>query len=571
MTTLVNLPSASVNDVADLHASQLLPSLTRTSPFPHCLLNSYTQHHSFMSELEAMGIRNVGQVYRNLSIPQLVECALSRGEGQLADNGALCVETGQYTGRSPLDRFIVDDPSCRDEIDWNVHSRPISVEHFEQLYRKALAYLQGRSLFAFDGAVGADPNYRQGVRVITELASHNLFARHLFQRLTPAELADWQADITVLSVPGLLGDPERDGIRSEAFVLLHLRQKLILIGGTRYAGEIKKSVFSLLNYCLTEQDVLPMHGAANIDRNGQTALLFGLSGTGKTTLSADPKRHLIGDDEHGWSANGIFNFEGGCYAKTIHLSPHHEPQIWSAIRFGTLLENVVLNLKNRTPDYDNSRLTENTRAAYPLHYISNCAATAVGPHPRTIIFLTADAFGVLPAIAKLTREQAMYHFLSGYTSKLAGTERGIITPQATFSACFGQVFFPRPAALYADMLGQRLQQHPDIQVYWVNTGWQGGAYGIGHRIAIKHTRAMVAAALERQLDAVRFKPHPIFNVLVPDTVPGVPTDLLDPQQAWNDAAAYQQQARELAGRFAQNFQQFASVRPEIAAAGPRID
>ncbi|MGK7928394.1 MAG: phosphoenolpyruvate carboxykinase (ATP) [Spirulina sp.] len=518
--------------------------------------------------LETLGLQNLGCVYRNLSVPQLVELAIAKGEGQLASNGALVVETGKYTGRSPKDRFIVDEPSTREEIDWNHLNVPISEENFQKLYHRVLAYVQGRDLYIFDGYVGADPNYRFGVRVVNELASQNLFAHQLFLRPTAKELAEHKADFTVIAVPGLQGDPEEDGIHSEAFIVLHLAKKLVLIGGSHYAGEIKKSVFALMNYFMTKQNVLPMHGAANIDKQGHTALFFGLSGTGKTTLSADPHRSLIGDDEHGWSEAGIFNFEGGCYAKTIRLSAEHEPQIWSALRFGSLLENVILDPDTRMPDYDDGSLTENTRGAYPVLYIPNCALSGVGSHPKTIIFLTADAFGVLPPIAKLTRVQAMYHFLSGYTSKLAGTERGITTPQVTFSACFGQCFFPLSPTVYDEMLGERLGQHPDTDVFLVNTGWSGGSYGIGQRIAIKHTRAMVSAALDGKLDGVRYTPHPIFQVLVPDEVPGVPSDILDPEKTWDDPEAYEKQARELARRFVENFQQFSNARPEIIAAGP---
>ncbi len=525
---------------------------------------------SFTYGLEALGMVNLGRVYRNLSISQLVECAVARGEGRLASNGALVVETGKYTGRSPLDKFIVCEPSSQDEIDWNHHNVPISEENFRRLYRKVLSYVQGRDLYIFDGYVGADPTYRKGVRIINELACQNLFAHQLFLRPTATELAKHQADFTVIAVPGLHGDPQDDGIHSEAFVILHLGKKLILIGGTRYAGEIKKSVFSLMNYFMTKQDVLPMHGAANIDKYGHTALFFGLSGTGKTTLSADADRSLIGDDEHGWSQEGIFNFEGGCYAKTIRLSREREPQIWSAIQFGSLLENVIIDPESRIPDYDDSSLTENGRAAYPLRYIPNCAISGVGSHPKTIILLTADAFGVLPPIAQLTKEQAMYHFLSGYTSKLAGTERGISAPQVTFSACFGQCFFPLSPIAYDEMLGRRLQQHQDTRVYLVNTGWSGGSYGVGRRIAIPHTRAMVSAALNGKLDKVSYKPHPIFKFLVPEIVPKVPSNILDPKNTWEDPEAYEQQAWELASQFVDNFKQFATARREILAAGPNL-
>ncbi len=521
--------------------------------------------------LEVLGFKNIGRVYRNLSVPQLVEFALERGEGVLAENGALVVETGKYTGRSPKDRFIVDEPSSRDQIDWNHLNVPISEENFQRLYRRVLSYVQGRDLFIFDGFVGADPKYDCGVRVINELASQNLFAHQLFLRPTKTELANHKADFTVIAVPGLQGDPEEDGIHSEAFIVIHLAQKIVLIGGSRYAGEIKKSVFSMMNYFMTKQGVLPMHGAANIDKQGHTALFFGLSGTGKTTLSADPHRSLIGDDEHGWSSEGIFNFEGGCYAKTIRLSAEHEPQIWSALQFGTLLENVVLDPDTRIPDYDDGNLTENTRAAYPLRYIPNCSMSGVGSHPKTIIFLTADAFGVLPPIAKLTREQAMYHFLSGYTSKLAGTERGITAPEVTFSACFGQCFFPLSPTVYDEMLGERLRQHPETEVYLVNTGWSGGPYGVGERISIKYTRAMVAAALNGELKKAKYEPHPVFQVLVPKTLSGIPSKILDPKNTWSDPEEYDQQARELARRFVENFHQFSGVRPEIAAAGPIVD
>ncbi len=518
--------------------------------------------------LEALGIRNVARVYRNLSVAQLVEHAILRGEGFLADNGALVIETGKYTGRSPKDRYIVTEPNTQHEIDWNQHNLPLAEKQFAPLYQRVLSYVQGRDLYVFDGYVGADPKYRYGVRVINELACQNLFAHQLFLRPTSEELANHQVDFTVIAVPGLHGDPKIDGIHSEAFIILHLTQRVVIIGGSHYCGEIKKSVFSMMNYYMTKQNILPMHCAANVDKHSHTALYFGLSGTGKTTLSADPDCSLIGDDEHGWSADGIFNFEGGCYAKTIRLSPENEPQIWSALKFGSLLENVIFDPQTRTPDYDDGRLTENTRAAYPLNYIPNYSLEGMGNHPKTIFLLTADAFGVLPPIAKLTKEQAMYHFLSGYTSKLAGTERGITTPQVTFSACFGQVFFPLSPIHYAQMLGERLERHPDTRVFLVNTGWSGGAYGTGNRIAIRHTRAMVAAALNGQSDRANYTPHPLFKVLIPDSLPNVPSEILDPRNTWEDPEAYQKQALELAHRFTENFQQFKNAPPEIVEAGP---
>ena len=522
--------------------------------------------------LESLGMKNLGQVYRNLSVPHLVEQAIKRGETVLAANGALCVRTGKYTGRSPKDKFIVEELNTRHEIDWNQHNVPISEEKFEQLYQRVLSYVQRKDLFIFDGYVGADPQYSYGVRIINEFAHQNLFAHQLFLRPSSwEELANHKPEITVIAVPGLQGFPEHDGTRSEAFIVMHISKRMILIGGSRYCGEIKKSVFSMMNYLMTKENVLPMHGAANMDKHGHTALFFGLSGTGKTTLSADPDRKLIGDDEHGWSEEGIFNFEGGCYAKTIRLSQEHEPQIWSAIRFGALLENVVLDPESRIPNYDDGYLTENTRAAYPLQNIPDCSISGVGSHPKAIIFLTADAFGVLPPIAKLTKEEAMYHFLSGYTSKLAGTERGITAPEVTFSACFGQCFFPMSPTIYAEMLGERLETHHQSKAYLVNTGWSGGPYGVGERISIKHTRRMVSAALNGELDNVTFQPHPIFKVLVPKTVPGVPSKILDPINTWDDPEAYQEKAKELAHRFVENFKQFTNVRQEILEAGPVDD
>lgn len=520
--------------------------------------------------LVALVLKTGGLIYRDLSVPELVEHALHRGEGQLASNGGLCVETGKYTGRSPKDRYIVDEPEIRDEIDWNKHNVPIPEATFDRLYERALEYVQGRDLYIFNGYAGADPNYQFRVRVINELASQNLFAHQLFLRPQSEELPHHRADFTVIALPGLRGIPSEDGLNSEAFIILHLSKGVVLIGGSQYSGEIKKSIFGLLNYHMVKRGVLPMHSAANIDRHGNTALFFGLSGTGKTSLSVDGERRLIGDDEHGWSPDGIFNFEGGCYAKTIHLSQVHEPQIWSALRFGALLENVVLDPIDRIPNYDDGQLTENTRAAYPLEHIADCELSGVGNHPSTIIFLTADAFGVLPPIARLTPAQAMYHFLSGYTSKLAGTERGITTPQTTFSACFGQCFFPLSPLVYAQMLGEQLRQNPQTRVFLVNTGWSGGPYGVGKRISIAYTRAMVTAAMTGELDEVDYQPHPIFKVLVPHIVPGIPTEVLNPKCTWSDPEAYDQQANALAKSFATNFQQFAMASPELIAAAPVV-
>lgn len=517
--------------------------------------------------LESIGLRNTGQVHRNLPVAQLLEHAIVRNEGVLASNGALCIETGKYTGRSPKDKYIVDEPSVHHEIDWGAVNVPISREAFDRLCSKVAAYVQGRDLYIFDGYVGADPAYRMGVRVITELASQSLFCHQLFLRPAPEELEQHKADFTVISVPGLEGDPKEDRIRSEAFIVVSFEKRLVVVGGSKYAGEIKKSIFSFMNYFMTKKAVLPMHCSANMGERGDTALFFGLSGTGKTTLSADPERRLIGDDEHGWSDAGVFNFEGGCYAKMIRLSGENEPQIRDAIRFGSILENVVLDEESRIPDYDDDSLTENTRGAYPVEYIPNCVIPGVGGHPKTIVFLTADAYGVLPPIAKLTKDQALYHFMSGYTSKLAGTERGVTEPQATFSACFAAPFLPLPASVYARMLGERIDRHSS-QVFMVNTGWSGGPYGVGERIRIRYTRAMVSAALNGELNDAEYVPHPVFGVFVPRSVPDVPSEILDPRNTWSDANAYDEAARALAREFTANFSKFSGVPSEVANAGP---
>ena len=506
--------------------------------------------------------------YENLSVSALVEEAIRRGEGMLAADGALVVSTGQYTGRSPGDKFITDDALTENEVDWGKVNRPFDSARFAHLLARALAYVQGRDLFVFDGFAGADPAHRLSIRVVTEQAWHSLFARQLFLRATPDELAAHDPQFTILNVGRFRADPALDGTRSETFIILDFERRIGLIGGTEYAGEIKKSIFSVLNFLLPHQNVFPMHCSANIGPAGDTALFFGLSGTGKTTLSADPERRLIGDDEHGWGDNGVFNFEGGCYAKCIHLSESGEPQIWSAIRYGTVLENVVLDPETRRPDYDDAHVTENTRAAYPLDYIPGAVIPSVGGHPKTILFLTADAFGVLPPISRLTKEQAMYHFLSGYTSKLAGTERGVTTPEATFSTCFGAPFMPLPPARYAQLLGERLDRH-GAQCYLVNTGWSGGAYGVGKRMDLGLTRAMVRAALSGVLADVPAAPDPIFGLHVPHECPGVPTPLLNPRATWPDPTEYDAAARALAALFINNFRRFEATSHQLTAAGPR--
>lgn len=517
--------------------------------------------------LENLGIINTGDIHKNLPPARLVEMSLQREEGVLASNGALTVKTGKYTGRSPLDRFIVDTEKVHDEIDWGKTNQPISEEDYRRIYYRLMAFLEEKELFVFDGFCGADKDYRMPIRVINQYAWQNLFVHQLFIRPTEEELAVHEPEFTLICAPGFNALKEIDHTHSEAFVLLNLEEKIIIIGGTQYAGEMKKSVFTTMNYLLPKKNVCPMHCSANVGEKGDTALFFGLSGTGKTTLSADPERCLIGDDEHGWSENGIFNFEGGCYAKCINLSQKHEPQIWQAIRFGSVLENVVLNNQNRSPEYDSDLYTENTRAAYPVDYIPDSVIPGVGGHPKTIVLLTADAFGVMPPIAKLTPEQAIYHFLSGYTSKLAGTERGITEPQATFSTGFGEPFLPRFPMVYAKLLQEKIEKY-NVQVFLVNTGWTGGSYGIGKRMSLPYTRAMVRSAINGDLNKVEYQTDEVFGFAVPKTCPGVPEEILNARNTWQDKNEYDQSARELAKKFTQNFNKFRNIDPKIVAAGP---
>lgn len=509
----------------------------------------------------------VSKVNYNLSAPELVEISVTHGEGVLTDSGALRVTTGKYTGRSPNDKFVVDAPSVHDQIAWG-SNKALDEDKFERLYQRMMAYIQNKEVFVFDGFAGADDKNRLAVRFINEFAWQNLFVRQLFVRPeNPAHVG--QPDYQVVCLPGFKADPQIDGTNSEVFIVLNFEKRLVLIGGTHYAGEMKKSIFTVMNYILPRRGILSMHCSANAGKQGDTALFFGLSGTGKTTLSADPDRRLIGDDEHGWSDEGIFNIEGGCYAKCIKLSHETEPQIWEAIRFGAVLENVVLKPESRTPDYDSEAITENTRAAYPVDYIPNALVPGVSGQPKTVVFLTADAFGVLPPVAKLSKEQAMYHFLSGYTSKLAGTERGITEPEATFSACFGAPFLPLSPLVYAKLLGEKLEQH-NTNVFLINTGWSGGPYGIGKRMSLPYTRAIVSAAIEGRLDTVPFELDPIFNVYVPTECPGVPSDVLKPRNTWADKEAYDRKARELAALFVKNFNKFGTNMPqEVIAAGPK--
>lgn len=519
---------------------------------------------------ELNDLLNGKNVHVQLSVPQLVEKATLRGEAVLTSTGAVKVETGKYTGRSPKDKYVVEEDISKDKIDWGTVNQPISSEIFSSLYKKVVTYLKSKEeLFVFNGFAGADKESRLSIKVINEYAWHNLFAHQLFIRPTEEELAVHESQFTIVYAPTFKADPAIDGTASETFIIVSMEQRIILIGGTEYAGEMKKSIFSIMNYLLPEQGILSMHCSSNVGEKGDVALFFGLSGTGKTTLSADADRKLIGDDEHGWSDNGVFNIEGGCYAKAVNLKRENEPQIFDAIRFGSVLENVVVDPDTRIANYEDISLTENTRAAYPLQAIDNIVDPSVAGHPNTIIFLTADAFGVLPPISKLTKEQAMYHFLSGFTSKLAGTERGITTPQATFSTCFGSPFLPLPATVYAEMLGKKIDEH-NAQVFLVNTGWTGGVYGVGKRMKLSYTRAMVRAALDGKLDNVETDKGSVFGLAIPKAVPGVPENVLNPRDAWADVSAYDAKAKELADQFRENFNKFGSVAEEIVSKGGPI-
>jgi len=498
-------------------------------------------NEKFSSQLDAFGI-NPSKVHRNLSVDDLARLAVERNEGVINSTGSLSVNTGKYTGRSPDDRFIVYDDKTKDTIDWGKINHQFPSDKFEKLFEKMKNFVENKELFVFDGFVGSDPKNRLPIRVINDRVWQNLFVRNLFIRPENDDLENHEPEFTVLCINDFEAVPEIDGTKSNVFIIVDLTRKIVLIGGTQYAGEMKKSMFSVMNFLLPDSGVFPMHCSANIGDKGDTALFFGLSGTGKTSLSADPNRKLIGDDEHGWSENGTFNFEGGCYAKCINLSQEAEPEIWNAIKPGSVLENVVLN--DNVPNYNDNSLTENTRVAYPLDYIPGAVFPSVGGHPRVIVFLTADALGVLPPVSRLTKEGAMYHFMSGYTSKLAGTERGIKEPKSVFSECFGAPFMPRPASVYAKLLGEKINQHNTI-VYLVNTGWSGGPYGIGKRIKIKYSRAMVTAALSGALDIVKYNHDDLFNLEVPTEVDGVPSEILDPKNTWENKDSYDFSAKKI--------------------------
>ena len=518
------------------------------------------------------GISHPNQVFWNLGVAALYEESLRRREGQLAAGGPLVVRTGQHTGRSPDDKFIVKEPSSAQHIWWGEVNRPFEPDRFDALHARLLSYFQGKDLFVQDCLVGADPAYQRPVRVITETAWHSLFARTMFLTAQAAgRRPAFEPEFTVLHAPNFQADPERDGTRSSTFILVHFGRKLVLIGGTSYAGEIKKSVFTIMNYLLPLEHVLSMHCAANIGADGTAALFFGLSGTGKTSLSADPHRTLIGDDEHGWSDRGLFNFENGCYAKMIRLSPEAEPDIYATTRrFGIVLENVTMDPVTRRLDLDDDSLTENTRGAYPIAFIEHASTTKMGPHPSHVVMLTCDAFGILPPIAKLSPEQAMYHFLSGYTAKVAGTEQGVTEPKATFSACFGAPFMALRPCVYAKLLGEKILAH-DVTCWLINTGWTGGPYGVGSRIKIGHTRAMVEAVLSGALQDAPTAVDPTFGFASVTRCPGVPGELLSPRATWKDPQAYDRKVQELAVKFRENFVQFADCEPTcVCRSGPTL-
>jgi phosphoenolpyruvate carboxykinase (ATP) len=521
----------------------------------------------FISQIKEFGI-NPSKIHRNLSVEKLLEAATQKNEGMITSTGSLSVKTGKYTGRSPDDRFIVFDDLTHDKVHWAKVNKQIPTETFEKLSQKMKKFVDGKELYIFDGFVGADPENRLPIRVINDHAWQSLFVHQLLIRPSATELESHEPEFTIICINDFEAIPEVDGTSSNAFILINLSKKLVLIGTTNYAGEIKKAIFSVMNFILPSKGVFPMHCSANIGKDGDTSLFFGLSGTGKTSLSADPQRMLIGDDEHGWSDKGIFNFEGGCYAKCINLKEKHEPQIWNAVKNGAVLENVVINKESLKPDFDDGSLTENTRAAYPLDYIPGAVIPSVGGNPKVIIFLTADAMGVLPPLAKLSKNAAMFHFMSGYTSKLAGTEIGVKEPKAVFSKCFGAPFMPRPASVYAEMLGEKISKH-NTSVYLINTGWSGGPYGVGERIKIEYSRAMVTAALTGSLDIVKFSHNDIFNLDVPTECPNVPSEVLEPRNMWIDKDAYDLSAKKLAQMFVDNFKKFENVSNEIRLAGPK--
>jgi phosphoenolpyruvate carboxykinase (ATP) len=519
-----------------------------------------------------LGLSNVEMAYWNLHPSELVEECIIRGEGVLTDVGALAIDTGEFTGRSPKDKFVVYDDTTKDSVWWGDVNNRFESDKFDSLHNRMLAYLSGKEIWLRDAYVCADPTYKLNIRVVNENPAHNLFSYNLFLRPTAEEVKTFKHEWLIINAPGFKADPKIDGTRQHNFAIINFTKKTILIGGTAYTGEIKKSIFSVLNYILPhDKKVLSMHCSANIGKIGDTAIFFGLSGTGKTTLSADPNRKLIGDDEHGWSDKGVFNFEGGCYAKCVDLTAEKEPQIFNAIKFGSLLENIDFHEGTTNVNYADISKTENTRVSYPANYIDNAVTPAVGDIPKNIFFLTCDAFGVLPPISKLSAGQAMYHFISGYTAKVAGTEMGITEPTTTFSACFGKAFLPLHPTKYAELLGEKLKKN-NVNVWLLNTGWVGGAYGVGSRIKLSYTRALITAALTGELDKVEYGSTPYFKLKFPKACPGVPAEILEPENAWADKDAFTKKAQSLAGSFLKNFEQYASAaNEEILAAAPRVE
>jgi len=521
--------------------------------------------------LDYLGLKNLATAFWNLSPAELVEETITLGQGSITNTGALSVDTGEFTGRSPKDKFIVKDSNTENAVWWSQFNIPFESSKFDRLFERMSAYLTGREVYVRDAYVCADPRYRMNVRVVTEFPWSNMFAYNMFMRPTQDELKTIQPDWHVICVPGFMADAEIDGTRQHNFAVIDFTKKMAIIGGTGYTGEIKKGIFTVLNYVLPhEHNVLPMHCSANVGKDGDTAVFFGLSGTGKTTLSSDPNRRLIGDDEHGWTDSTVFNFEGGCYAKTIDLTQEKEPQIYDAIKFGAILENIGFEDDGVTPNYEDKDKTENTRVSYPIHHIDNIMVPSMGGIPKNIFFLTCDAFGVLPPISKLTKGQAMYQFISGYTAKVAGTEAGITEPTTTFSACFGAPFLPLHPTQYAEMMGKKIDES-GAKVWLINTGWSGGSYGTGERMKLRYTRAMITAALEGKLDDVTFKTHEVFGLAMPTSCPDVPTELLDPKSTWKDGAAYDAKANELAEKFVANFDKFKEyANEEIMAAAPKV-
>ncbi|MCH2230735.1 MAG: phosphoenolpyruvate carboxykinase (ATP) [Crocinitomicaceae bacterium] len=520
---------------------------------------------------ESIGLSELGNQFWNLSPSELIEDTIINGQGMLTDTGALAIETGEFTGRSPKDRFVVCDEKTEDAVWWGDINIKFDAAKFDALYNRMKAYLNGKDVYVRDAYACADDNHRLNLRVVTEFPWSNQFAYNMFLRPTNDELADFDPEWHIVCAPGFKADPEIDGTRQHNFAILNFTKKMIIIGGTGYTGEIKKGIFSVLNFVLPhEKNVLSMHCSANVGKDGDTAVFFGLSGTGKTTLSSDPDRKLIGDDEHGWADDTVFNFEGGCYAKTVDLSREKEPQIFDAIKYGAILENIGFQEGTSTPDYEDVKITQNTRVSYPIHHIDNIMTPSIGGAPKNIFFLTCDAFGVLPPISRLTKEQAMYHFMSGYTAKVAGTEMGITEPQTTFSACFGAAFLPLHPAKYAELLGDKLEG-TDIKVWLVNTGWSGGSHGVGSRMKLSYTRSMITAAMNGELDNVEFQNQPIFDLSIPTTCPNVPDEILNPKDTWEDKAAFDKTANSLAEQFVKNFEVFEAGSSEaILSAAPKV-